>query len=139
MEVESAQMGVPEKEHDLEPHSYTIPNTTTTVYRPTSLQYSIHELQPAVEDREHWYRPSSPSAGSLTEDGMIDEYTFEYKDNRHDRTRNGHWKPNVREWLVLICVSAVVMMDAYNATVIVPMVPVCEPLFLCPNLLWTRI
>lgn len=119
-------MGVSEKEHDLKRHSHTIPNTTTTVYRPTSLQFSIHELQSTVEDTEYRYRPSSPSVGSLTEDGVTDEYTFDYKNGRHGKTRNGHWKPNVREWLVLICVSAVVMMDAYNATVIVPMVPVCD-------------
>lgn len=118
-------MGVSEKEHDQKPHQYTVHNTTT-VYRPTSLQFSIDELHPTIEDTEHRYRPSS--AGSFTEDGVIDEYTYEYKDGKHGKTRNGHWKPSVREWLVLICVSAVVMMDAYNATVIVPMVPVCDHL-----------
>ncbi|PYH98029.1 MFS multidrug transporter [Aspergillus ellipticus CBS 707.79] len=35
----------------------------------------------------------------------------------------GEWKPGVREWLVLVCVSLLVAMDAFNATVVLPLVP----------------
>lgn len=120
-------MGVLEKEHDQKPHPYTVSSTTNTGYRPTSLQFSINELPPTIEDTEHRYRPYSPSEGSITEDGMIEEYTLDYKDDKHGGFRNRGWRPSVREWLILICVSAMVMMDAYNATVIVPMVPVSKP------------
>ncbi|KAL5356042.1 major facilitator superfamily domain-containing protein [Aspergillus floccosus] len=41
-----------------------------------------------------------------------------------DETGDGEWTPGVREWLVTVCISILVTMDAFNATVIIPLVPV---------------
>lgn len=35
------------------------------------------------------------------------------------------WRPRLGEWLVLICVSFVAMLDAFDATMLVPIIPVC--------------
>ncbi|EAU31859.1 conserved hypothetical protein [Aspergillus terreus NIH2624] len=42
-------------------------------------------------------------------------------------TGDGDWTPGVREWLVTVCVSILVTMDAFNATVVIPLIPVCLP------------
>lgn len=34
-------------------------------------------------------------------------------------------RPQVREWLVLCCVSLVATLDAFDATMVVPIIPVC--------------
>lgn len=34
------------------------------------------------------------------------------------------WQPGVRDWLVFICIIILAMMDAFDATVLVPMLPV---------------
>lgn len=46
---------------------------------------------------------------------------------RHNATANlaAEWKPGVKEWLVLTCVSLLLTMDAFNATVLLPMITVC--------------
>ncbi|PWY94107.1 MFS multidrug transporter [Aspergillus sclerotioniger CBS 115572] len=36
--------------------------------------------------------------------------------------RTTEWKPGVKEWLVLTCVSLLMTMDAFNATVVLPLV-----------------
>jgi hypothetical protein len=35
------------------------------------------------------------------------------------------WRPRVKEWLVLTCVSLVAMLDAFDTTMMVPIIPVC--------------
>lgn len=35
------------------------------------------------------------------------------------------WRPRLGEWLVLICVSFVAMLDAFDTTMMVPIIPVC--------------
>lgn len=35
------------------------------------------------------------------------------------------WRPGVRDWLVFICIVIIAMMDAFDATVLIPMLPVC--------------
>ncbi|OJJ81705.1 uncharacterized protein ASPGLDRAFT_50251 [Aspergillus glaucus CBS 516.65] len=72
------------------------------------------------------------------------EHQFEDEDSeaRHSRRlakrQNAGWRPGVREWLVLICVSIVVMMDAFDATVVIPLVPYLSHAFARPleNILW---
>lgn len=39
--------------------------------------------------------------------------------------RTTEWKPGVKEWLVLTCVSLLTTMDAFNATIVLPLVTVC--------------
>lgn len=34
------------------------------------------------------------------------------------------WQPGVRDWLVFICIIILAMMDAFDATVLVPALPV---------------
>lgn len=34
------------------------------------------------------------------------------------------WRPNVRDWLVFICIVILAMMDAFDATVLIPVLPV---------------
>jgi hypothetical protein len=34
------------------------------------------------------------------------------------------WQPGVRDWLVFICIVILAMMDAFDATVLIPMLPV---------------
>ncbi|GLA00838.1 hypothetical protein AnigIFM60653_010223 [Aspergillus niger] len=43
---------------------------------------------------------------------------------RHNAAANlaAEWKPGVKEWLVLTCVSLLLTMDAFNATVLLPMI-----------------
>lgn len=96
-----------------------------TTTRPS--YFSIEEL-PSTLDEGFRFRPSYPRD---EEEG--DEENEDYNDDDHDndtvRHGNGKWKPGVKEWLVLICVSIVVMMDAFDATVIIPLVSVCKYLF----------
>lgn len=41
------------------------------------------------------------------------------------------WRPDVRAWLVFICIVILAMMDAFDATVLIPVLPVsdgfCQP------------
>lgn len=41
------------------------------------------------------------------------------------------WRPGVRDWLVFICIVILAMMDAFDATVLIPVLPVgyvsCQP------------
>lgn len=41
------------------------------------------------------------------------------------------WRPDVRDWLVFICIIILAMMDAFDATVLIPVLPVgdecCQP------------
>lgn len=89
--------------------------------------FSIEELPSTLEEGFR-FRPSHPRD---EEEG--DEENEDYNDDDHDndtvRRGNGKWKPGVKEWLVLICVSIVVMMDAFDATVIIPLVSVCKYIF----------
>jgi hypothetical protein len=34
------------------------------------------------------------------------------------------WRPRVKEWLVLICVSILTMLVAFDATMVIPFIPV---------------
>lgn len=43
------------------------------------------------------------------------------------------WRPRVKEWLVLSCVSLVAMLDAFDATMMVPIIPVGLNAFLFPQ------
>ena len=85
--------------------------------------FSIEEL-PSTLDEGFRFRPSHPrdeeEGGEEIDDNENDH------DNDTVRHGNGKWKPGVKEWLVLICVSIVVMMDAFDATVIIPLVSVCK-------------
>ncbi|KAL4865496.1 hypothetical protein BDV12DRAFT_188173 [Aspergillus spectabilis] len=48
------------------------------------------------------------------------------------------WRPRVKEWLVLTCVSLVAMLDAFDATMMVPIIPVLSVVFEQPlrSVLW---
>ncbi|RDW78838.1 uncharacterized protein DSM5745_05690 [Aspergillus mulundensis] len=48
------------------------------------------------------------------------------------------WRPRLREWLVLSCVSLVAMLDAFDATMMVPIIPVLSAVFEQPlrSVLW---
>ncbi|KAL4761346.1 major facilitator superfamily domain-containing protein [Aspergillus foveolatus] len=48
------------------------------------------------------------------------------------------WRPRLGEWLVLICVSFVAMLDAFDATMLVPIIPVLSAVFEQPlrTVLW---
>ncbi|KAL4940045.1 hypothetical protein BDV06DRAFT_213815 [Aspergillus oleicola] len=39
------------------------------------------------------------------------------------------WRPRVKEWLVLSCVSLVAILDAFDATMMVPIIPVLSAIF----------
>lgn len=43
------------------------------------------------------------------------------------------WKPRVKEWLVLSCVSLVAILDAFDATMMVPIIPVSLDAFYFPS------
>ncbi|GES64699.1 MFS multidrug transporter [Aspergillus terreus] len=53
-------------------------------------------------------------------------------------TGDGDWTPGVREWLVTVCVSILVTMDAFNATVVIPLIPDLSSTLVQPleNTLW---
>ncbi|KAJ5243093.1 uncharacterized protein N7469_001420 [Penicillium citrinum] len=38
-------------------------------------------------------------------------------------TDSQEWRPNVRDWLIFICIVILSMMDAFDATVLIPMLP----------------
>ncbi|KAL4894729.1 major facilitator superfamily domain-containing protein [Aspergillus ambiguus] len=42
------------------------------------------------------------------------------------------WKPGVREWLVTTCISILVTMDAFNATIIIPLIPSLSTILMQP-------
>lgn len=90
--------------------------------------FRFEEFSPTLEEGFQ-FRP-------LVRDEDV-EHQFEDEDSeaRHSRRlakrQNAGWRPGVREWLVLICVSIVVMMDAFDATVVIPLVPVCNYAFPC--------
>ncbi|KAF7595682.1 hypothetical protein BBP40_005126 [Aspergillus hancockii] len=46
------------------------------------------------------------------------QYTY-----REDHRRRLEWTPGVREWLVMTCISILVMMDAFNTAVVIPLMP----------------
>lgn len=52
---------------------------------------------------------------------------------RHNAAANpaAEWKLGVKEWLVLTCVALLMTMDAFNATVVLPLITVC--VFICPS------
>ncbi|KAB8235769.1 hypothetical protein ETB97_012609 [Aspergillus alliaceus] len=60
--------------------------------------------------------------------------------HREDTTRGPEWTPGVREWLVTICISILVMMDAFNMTVVIPLIPGFSDVFRQPleNTLWVN-
>jgi len=93
---------------------------------------SIEEFPPTLEE-EFRFRPS------IRDEDIEDRFEDEDSEARHRRRlakrQKAGWRPGVREWLVIICVSIVVMMDAFDATVVIPLVPVgnyaflvCDPL-----------
>lgn len=124
---QAAQMSVSGKRNDHKPHPYT---TTNTAQHLISYHLSIEELPSTLEEEGRYgFQPSSPSADSY-EDEVVDEYTYEYDDGGH--AGDVPWRPRAKEWLVLICVSIVALMDAYNATVIVPLVPVRKSFLFTP-------
>lgn len=126
-------MSVSEKRNDHKSHPYT--TTNTTAQHPISYHLSIEELPPTLEEEgSYGFRHSSPSADSLNEDDVIDEYAYEYGDEDPSGAGDAPWRPSVKEWLIIICVSIVVLMDAYDATVIVPLVPVCQNFLFSPSI-----
>ena len=126
-------MSVSEKRNDHKSHPYT--TTNTTAQHPISYHLSIEELPPTLEEEGGYgFRPSSPSADSLNEDDVVDEYAYEYGDEVRSSAGDIPWRPSVKEWLVLICVSIAVLMDAYDATVIVPLVPVRPNFLFSPSI-----
>lgn len=42
-------------------------------------------------------------------------------------TGNREWSPRVKEWLVLICVSLLTMLVSFDATMVIPFLPVRAP------------
>lgn len=90
--------------------------------------FSIEELPSTLEEGFR-FRPSHPRDEEEGDEENEDEYDDDNQDNDAVQRGNGKWKPGVKEWLVLICVSIVVMMDAFDATVIIPLVSVCKYLF----------
>ncbi|KAL3476062.1 major facilitator superfamily domain-containing protein [Aspergillus californicus] len=48
------------------------------------------------------------------------------------------WRPRVKEWLVLSCVSLIAVLDAFDATMLIPIIPVLSTVFEQPlrSVLW---
>lgn len=88
---------------------------------------SVEEFSPTLEEGFR-YRP-------FFRDDEEDQDEDEDSEARHRRRlakrQNAGWRPGVKEWLVLVCVSIVVMMDAFDATVVIPLVPVCNYILSC--------
>lgn len=84
---------------------------------------SVEEFSTTLEEGFR-FRPS------IRDEDVEDRFEDEDSEARHRRRlakrQNAGWRPGVREWLVLICVSIVVIMDAFDATVVIPLVPVCN-------------
>ncbi|KAE8143011.1 major facilitator superfamily domain-containing protein [Aspergillus pseudotamarii] len=82
------------------------------------------------------YRESSQQC--LITNHATDFATATQHTYREDNTRQPEWMPGVREWLVTTCVSILVMMDAFNTTVVIPLMPGFSSIFQQPleNALW---
>ncbi|KAE8350835.1 major facilitator superfamily domain-containing protein [Aspergillus coremiiformis] len=61
------------------------------------------------------------------------QYTY-----REDVARGPPWTPGVGEWLITTCTSILVMMDAFNTTVVIPLMPAFAKAFQQPldSTLW---
>ncbi|KAB8252604.1 major facilitator superfamily domain-containing protein [Aspergillus flavus] len=82
------------------------------------------------------YRESSQQClitTHATDFATATQYTY-----REEDTRQPEWTPGVREWLVTTCISILVMMDAFNTTVVIPLMPGLSHIFQQPleNALW---
>ncbi|RHZ63579.1 putative nitrate reductase [Aspergillus thermomutatus] len=58
----------------------------------------------------------------------FDDDTFSYTDTvelsvTEANTGSREWRPRVKEWLVLICVSILTMLVAFDATMVIPFIP----------------
>ncbi|KAE8372388.1 major facilitator superfamily domain-containing protein [Aspergillus bertholletiae] len=72
-------------------------------------------------------------AAHATDFAAATQYT-----NREYNPRQPEWIPGVKEWLVTTCISILVMMDAFNTTVVIPLIPGLSSVFQQPleNALW---
>ncbi|PIG87565.1 MFS multidrug transporter [Aspergillus arachidicola] len=82
------------------------------------------------------YRESSQQClitTHATDFATATQYTY-----REDNTRQPEWTPGVREWLFTTCITILVMMDAFNTTVVIPLMPGFSHIFQQPleNALW---
>ncbi|KAL4991242.1 major facilitator superfamily domain-containing protein [Aspergillus falconensis] len=77
----------------------------------------------------------SPSAEDLVESIYLEHPPF--SDLSAD-SESIVWRPRLREWLVLSCVSFVAMLDAFDTTTMVPIIPVLSAVFDQPlrTVLW---
>lgn len=93
---------------------------------------SVEEFSPTLEEG---FRLRPPVCDEDVEHQFEDDDSEARNRRRLAKRENAGWRPGVREWLVLICVSIVVMMDAFDATVVIPLVPVCSYAFpVCDSL-----
>ncbi|OGM40919.1 MFS multidrug transporter [Aspergillus bombycis] len=88
------------------------------------------------ESASNTYRENSQQcliATHATDFATATQYTY-----REDSTRQPEWTPGVKEWLVTTCVSILVMMDAFNTTVVIPLMPGFSNTFQQPleSVLW---
>ncbi|GAB1198458.1 hypothetical protein APSETT444_007781 [Aspergillus pseudonomiae] len=88
------------------------------------------------ESASNAYRENSQQcliATHATDFATATQYTY-----REDNTSQPEWMPGVKEWLVTTCISILVMMDAFNTTVVIPLMPGFSSIFQQPleSVLW---
>ncbi|KAL2865731.1 major facilitator superfamily domain-containing protein [Aspergillus lucknowensis] len=88
-----------------------------------------------AEDGFRAHQHENTSTQHLVDGSFLDDNTF--SDSETD-LGSIVWRPGVREWLVLSCVSLVAMMDAFAATMVTPIIPVLSAVFQQPfrSVLW---
>jgi hypothetical protein len=64
----------------------------------------------------------SVSTQNLVDGIYLDDTPFSDSDSDSETLAYG---PGIKDWLVLSCISLVAMMDAFHATMMTPIVPVC--------------
>jgi hypothetical protein len=64
----------------------------------------------------------SVSTQNLVDGIYLDDTPFSDSESDSETLACG---PGIKDWLVLSCVSLVAMMDAFHATMMTPVVPVC--------------
>ncbi|KNG85614.1 MFS multidrug transporter [Aspergillus nomiae NRRL 13137] len=82
------------------------------------------------ESASNAYRENSQQcliATHATDFATATQYTY-----REDNTSQPEWMPGVKEWLVTTCISILVMMDAFNTTVVIPLMPGFSSIFQQP-------
>lgn len=128
-------------------HAFPLPHqvTSSQIYTPrVSRRYPVY-TSPANEPpnyplmpmgrpeitRDLFAHESKTELGPRTSVHSVDDVTpnsalestvqlFECEHSPDER----QWRPGVRDWLVFICIVILAMMDAFDATVLIPILPV---------------